>query len=383
MKLYNNCVSLRKEVAEMNGTAKRVFSLFLCLVLCLSMAPASALAAEEPIDLEDPSVIPNESPVIPSDPPVILSDSEGSPEAPPVISGEPPVIPSEARDPVEISATEEDPIDLGDETDAVDLSTADINAETGVYDGMKYRIENGKVTIIGHTDDLPEELVIPETINGYPVTSINSSAFSNFLGLTNVSIPDSVTSIGLAAFGGCSFLQEIFVSAGNTAYSSMEGVLFSKDRRLLIQCPGAKSGAYSIPNSVTSIGDPEQRDEHRRRRFPGLHQSDERDDPEQRDEHRLRGFLWLQQSDKRNDPEQRDEHRRHYFFILLQPGKRDDPGQCDEHRRQRFLWLQQPDERNDPEQRDEHRRLRFLGLQQPDERNDRERCDKYWRPCLL
>jgi hypothetical protein len=38
-------------------------------------------------------------------------------------------------------------------------------------------------------------------------------------------------------------------------YSSVDGVLFNKSQTTLIQYPSGKSGHYSIPDSVTSIGD--------------------------------------------------------------------------------------------------------------------------------
>ncbi|MBR1656394.1 MAG: leucine-rich repeat domain-containing protein [Prevotella sp.] len=40
----------------------------------------------------------------------------------------------------------------------------------------------------------------------------------------------------------------------NTAYSSIDGVLFNKSQTELVCYPGGKQGAYTIPNSVTSIG---------------------------------------------------------------------------------------------------------------------------------
>jgi hypothetical protein len=49
-------------------------------------------------------------------------------------------------------------------------------------------------------------------------------------------------------------LSAITVDALNPAYASVDGVLFNKSQTTLIQCPGAKSGAYTIPDSVTSIG---------------------------------------------------------------------------------------------------------------------------------
>ena len=86
------------------------------------------------------------------------------------------------------------------------------------------------------------------------VTSIGERAFSECTSLTSVTIPDSVTSIGVGAFASCTSLTGIWVAEGNSHYSSdASGVLFSKDKTTLVQCPGAFA-AYTIPDSVTSIG---------------------------------------------------------------------------------------------------------------------------------
>ena len=88
------------------------------------------------------------------------------------------------------------------------------------------------------------------------VTSIGESAFAFCTGLTSVTIPDSVTSIGYRAFDSCYSLTIITVKEGNPNYSSDEyGVLFNKDKTLLIQYPiGNTRTSYTIPDSVTSIG---------------------------------------------------------------------------------------------------------------------------------
>ncbi len=86
------------------------------------------------------------------------------------------------------------------------------------------------------------------------VTSIEGEAFEGCVGLTSVTIPNSVTSIEEHAFEGCSGLTSISVASGNSKYSSSNGVLFNYSKTTLIQYPGGKSGSYSIPNSVTSIG---------------------------------------------------------------------------------------------------------------------------------
>ena len=97
---------------------------------------------------------------------------------------------------------------------------------------------------------LTGELKIPDGM-----TSIGSSAFSGCSGLTGeLKIPDSVTSIGAGAFGGCSGLEKIEVAAGNPNYSSQDGILYNKEKTEFIHIPKAIKGAVTIPDSVTSIG---------------------------------------------------------------------------------------------------------------------------------
>jgi putative transposon-encoded protein len=87
------------------------------------------------------------------------------------------------------------------------------------------------------------------------VTVIADRAFSFNRSLTNITIPSSVTSIGNGAFAGCSRLTSITVDTQNSMYLSIEGILFNKNRTLLIQYPaGKQERSYTIPSSVTSIG---------------------------------------------------------------------------------------------------------------------------------
>ena len=83
------------------------------------------------------------------------------------------------------------------------------------------------------------------------VTSIGISAFYNCSGLTSVTIPDSVTSIGAAAFSG---IMSIDVQASNPNYLSVNGLLLSKDGKLLVTAQHSLASA-TIPNSVTKIVD--------------------------------------------------------------------------------------------------------------------------------
>ena len=87
------------------------------------------------------------------------------------------------------------------------------------------------------------------------IESIAGGAFYGCSSLTSVTIGNSVTSIGWGAFYGCSSLTSINVASDNSNYCSVDGILFNKDKTTLIQYPGGKEGDYTIPNSVTSIGE--------------------------------------------------------------------------------------------------------------------------------
>ena len=92
-------------------------------------------------------------------------------------------------------------------------------------------------------------VVIPSSVK-----SIGNYTFSSCSGLTSVVIPNSVTIIGDNAFYGCSSLEEIIASTDNPAYSSLDGVLYNKDKTQLLKCPSKKSSVM-IPGSVTTIGE--------------------------------------------------------------------------------------------------------------------------------
>ena len=88
------------------------------------------------------------------------------------------------------------------------------------------------------------------------VTEIRWNAFSGCTSLTSVVIPDGVTSIYDYTFQGCTSLASITVADNNQSYCDVDGVLFNKDKTELVQYPAGKTSAsYSIPNSVTEIGD--------------------------------------------------------------------------------------------------------------------------------
>ncbi|MEG2562175.1 MAG: leucine-rich repeat protein, partial [Clostridia bacterium] len=102
---------------------------------------------------------------------------------------------------------------------------------------------------------VPSKLVLPSEYNGKSVVEIGEMAFYNCNTLTSVTIPTSVISIGFLAFYGCDKMTNIAVENGNSNYQSIDGNLYSKDCKTLIQYAIGKTAAeFTIPTNVTNIG---------------------------------------------------------------------------------------------------------------------------------
>jgi len=144
------------------------------------------------------------------------------------------------------------------------------------------------------------DVVLPSTLGGYPVEeigweafidctqitsvtlpetmrSIGERAFMNCTDMVRITIPESVCQFGMYAFSGCTSLQSITISGGvefipadmflgcaslteinvdksNSAYQSVDGVLFSKDMETLKHYPAKKTNtSYAVPDGVTLI----------------------------------------------------------------------------------------------------------------------------------
>ena len=110
-------------------------------------------------------------------------------------------------------------------------------------------------------DSLGENIVIPSSYQGVPVTAIADDAFNRYFDyfdmpqIKSITIPDSVTSIGEDAFFG-SVLTSIYYTGDVASWCGISGLgnLMSGSRTLYID--GNKlEGKLTIPDSVTSIGE--------------------------------------------------------------------------------------------------------------------------------
>ena len=126
--------------------------------------------------------------------------------------------------------------------------------------------DDGRSVTITKYIEGAENVVVPDTIDGYAVTGIGALAFKDCTALKSVSIPNGVTSIGNAAFQGCTNLESVTIPDGVTVIGVMLFYECANLSGIVIPAgvtridPAAFYGCSSlarvnIPNGVTFIGD--------------------------------------------------------------------------------------------------------------------------------
>lgn len=99
-------------------------------------------------------------------------------------------------------------------------------------------------TVHGYSGRYQTDMVIPPTINGYPVTTISGLAFYKRTGLTgSLTLPDSLTSIGREAFRMSGFNGNLKLGSGLKSI----GVMAFEDCKF--------TGGLTLPNSLVEVGD--------------------------------------------------------------------------------------------------------------------------------
>lgn len=92
-------------------------------------------------------------------------------------------------------------------------------------------------------------IYLPNTI-----TSIESNCFGNSKQLVDLSIPASVTSVSSSFVNNCSALTTLYVGSGSSSYDALDGVLYTKDLKTLVRYPeGLTATSFSVRSGVTAI----------------------------------------------------------------------------------------------------------------------------------
>lgn len=138
-----------------------------------------------------------------------------------------------------------------------------LNAEGTEYTMSRY---SGKSTIF--------ETSVPDEYMGKPVTKIGEHALANAQYLTKLTIGKNIKVIDAWGIANCINLETIEVAKGNTAYTVVDDVLFTKDLKTLMHFPSSrkiikyteindkgkeekkqKNDVYNIPQGTEAIND--------------------------------------------------------------------------------------------------------------------------------
>ena len=144
--------------------------------------------------------------------------------------------------------------DINNETTTgklADINMADAHIVAGGSDfGPYHRHTENQVIgqgLFAHCSHL-KHIILPSD-----VIKIEKDAFTDCTSLKEIEIPASVNQ--LLPSSGCTALETILVSKANTQYSSLDGVLFNGKGTEIIWFPMGKQGDYTLPSTLTSIGD--------------------------------------------------------------------------------------------------------------------------------
>ncbi len=110
------------------------------------------------------------------------------------------------------------------------------------------------ITVTGYYGS-DTKIRVPEEIDGMPVTELADCAFSENEEIEYIEIPACVDTLSPSSFTLCSSLRELCVSEDSKYFSSIDGVIYNKDKTTLLVFPCGKGGEFIIPESVVSIGD--------------------------------------------------------------------------------------------------------------------------------
>ena len=116
--------------------------------------------------------------------------------------------------------------------------------------GFTYKAIQSGYRIVQY-DGFENDIVIPSTYNGYPVTEFKSGGMR--LGVTDITIPASIINVYEDELNQSTTLKSVTVDSGNSVYSSCDDCLYTKDGTKLLVYPKKKT-EFTFPSNVTEIG---------------------------------------------------------------------------------------------------------------------------------
>ena len=114
---------------------------------------------------------------------------------------------------------------------------------------------DGTCHVAGLGTCLDTDLKLPAySPSGDLVVKISDGAFENCTSLLSVTIPSTVKTVGVGVFRGCANLVSINVDTENAVYTSVSGVLYSKDKKVLVCYPMNRPGSnFLLPVDTKAV----------------------------------------------------------------------------------------------------------------------------------
>lgn len=130
----------------------------------------------------------------------------------------------------------------------IDLTDVSIVEGGGTFDGSRFTVtDNIETGLLADCSSLRVAL-LPSS-----ATVLARDALARNPNLNALTIPAGI--VKLLPSEGCESLRQIDVSAGNSHFASIDGVLFNRDCTTILWFPLGKTGNYSIPATVMEIGE--------------------------------------------------------------------------------------------------------------------------------
>ena len=167
---------------------------------------------------------------------------------------------TEDTDETETAAETED---TDDTETAAETEDSDDSEEIPTYTSGDYTYsilvsesdENKKAAQIESYSGGEDVVVIPSEIDDLTVVALGDNAFAGAYYITSITLPSTVTQIGVYTFAACSSLQDYIVEEGNPYFEAKDGVLYADEGTSLMRYPvGRQPTELVIPDDVLRIG---------------------------------------------------------------------------------------------------------------------------------